>query len=228
MEALKNQIVVNPKSYEERFGLRLPKSTEDAFNDILSNFSINETDKSYNSDMNQYLKNSDGDIYYFDNFKYVYPRRVSGKSEIQVLNANIGVGEFCRVRYTGTSIITERYDVSGYGKVEISSYFMTNESRALLESEFVKNDIGNFLLQVSGNHPSFIGKLQLGSKITVRNKNGNLVSYDANENVLDSVVAETNSFYRNVEKRVNYCQLLDKIYSQNLNNEPTENRTPTM
>ena len=62
MSVLKKQIVVNKQDYEKRWYTPMEKSLEDAFNDILSNFSEAEIDKSYNSEMNQYLKNEKGDI----------------------------------------------------------------------------------------------------------------------------------------------------------------------
>ena len=73
--------------------------------------------------------------------------------------------------------------------------------------------MGFFLFQISGDYQDCIEKLQLGSKITIRLENGNLVSYDVNGDVIDSVPANKgSSFYREVETKVNYYNLINKTY----------------
>ena len=234
MGALNKQITVSKQAFEKRWDMPMSQSLQDAFNDILSNFSETEVDKNYSSEMNQFLKNGKGDIYYFDNFKYVFPRQISEESDARVLNNSRGRDKFCCVRYNGISVVVENYDVNGV--VEISSYFLTDEARALISSEYMKGDIGEFLLQVSGNNLACIEKLHLGSKITVKQENGNLVSYDVNGNVIDTVPTNADSvysrtpngisFYSEVENKVNYYRLLDGTYSLSNGTESIENKGP--
>ena len=225
MEALNRQITVSKQAFEKRWDTPMSQSLQDAFNDILSNFSENEVDRRYGDDMHQFLKNDKGDIYYFDNFKYVFPRQISNQSEARVLNNSRGRDKFCCVRYNGLSIIVENYNVEGVA--EISNYFLTDDARALIDSDYMKGDMGEFLLQVSGNNQACIEKLHLGSKITVKKEHGNLVSYDINGSVIDSVpfnkewtfskekgrYLQGPSFYSELESKVNYSGLLDSTYS---------------
>ena len=174
-----------------------------------------------------------GDIYYFDNFKYVFPRQISEGSEARVLNNSKGSGQFCCVRYNGISIVVENYDINGV--VEISSYFLTDEARALISSDYMKGDMGASLLQVSGNNMGCIEKLHLGSKITIKQEDGNLVSYDVNGNVIDTVPTNADSvysrtpkgisFYSEVENKVNYYGLLDSTYSLSNGSDSIENKS---
>jgi hypothetical protein len=234
MSVLNKQITVSKQAFEKRWDIPMSQSLQDAFNDILSNFSETEVDRNYNDEMNQFLKNDKGDVYYFDNFKYVFPRQISEGSEARVLNNSRGMDQFCCVRYNGISIVVENYDVKG--AVEISSYFLTDEARKLIASDYMKGDIGDFLLQVSGNNMACIDKLHLGSKITVKQENGNLVSYDVNGNVIDTVQTNADtiystqpsgiSFYKEVETKVNYYGLLDSTYSLSNGSNNIENQRP--
>ena len=99
MGALNRQITVSKEAFEKRWNIQMSQSLQDAFNDILSNFSENEMDRNYSSEMNQFLKNDKGDVYYFDNFKYVFPREIGNQSDIRVLNNSRGRDEFCCVKY---------------------------------------------------------------------------------------------------------------------------------
>ena len=112
MSVLNRQITVSKEAFEKRWDIPMNQSLQDAFNDILSNFSENEIDRSYGSPMNQFLKNDKGDIYYFDNFKYVYPIQIADSGKVCVLNNSRGSDKFCFVRYNGLSIIVENYDVN--------------------------------------------------------------------------------------------------------------------
>lgn len=221
MSVLNRQITVSKEAFEKRWGIPMSQSLQDAFNDILSSFSDNEIDKGYDSPMNQFVKNDKGDVYYFDNFKYVYPKQIGNDTQARVLNNSVGSDNFCCVRYNGMSIIVENYNV--HGSVEISSYFLTDQARAMIASDYMKGDIGYFLLQVSGKNRHCIETLDFGSKVIVKQENGNLVSYDANGNAIDSVPSNADtmqtmtpngiSFYREVESKVNYYHLLQKTYS---------------
>jgi hypothetical protein len=234
MGALNKQITVSKQAFEKRWDMPMSQSLQDAFNDILSNFSENEVDRSYSSEMNQFLKNDKGDIYYFDNFKYVFPKQIGNESEARVLNNSRGRDQFCCVKYNGISIVVENYDVNGI--VEIASYFLTDDARSLISSDYMKGDMGYFLLQVSGNNTACIEKLHLGSKITVKQENGNLVSYDANGNIIDTVPTNADSvysrtlngisFYKEVESKVNYYSLLDSTYSLSNGHVSIENKGP--
>lgn len=234
MVALNRQITVSKQAFEKRWDIPMSQSLQDAFNDILSNFSETEVDRSYGDEMHQFLKNDKGDTYYFDNFKYVFPRQISNQSEARVLNNSRGRDQFCCVRYNGLSIIVENYDVKGVA--EISSYFLTDDARALIASDYMKGDMGDFLLQISGNNQACIKKLHLGSKIMVKQENGNLVSYDINGNVIDTVPTNADSmysrtssgisFYKELESKVNYYALLDSTYSLVNGTESVENKGP--
>lgn len=234
MAVLNKQITVSKQAFEKRWCIPMSQSLQDAFNDILSNFSETEIDKSYGDEMHQFLKNDKGDIYYFDNFKYVFPKQLANQSEARVLNNSNGIDQFCCVRYNGLSIIVENYDVKGVA--EISSYFLTDDVRDLIDSDYMKGDIGDFLLQVSGNNQACIEKLHLGSKIIVKQENGKLVSYDINGNVIDTVptIADSiysrtsngTSFYQELENKVNYYALLDNTYSLENGTKAVENKGP--
>ena len=154
MAALNRQITVSRQAFEKRWDVPMSQSLQDAFNDILSNFSETEIDRSYGDEMHQFLKNDKGDTYYFDNFKYVFPKQIGNQSEVRVLNNSRGSDQFCCVRYNGSSIIVENYD--DYGVAEISSYFLTDDARALIYGDRLKGNMGYFLLQVSGNNQSCI------------------------------------------------------------------------
>ena len=224
MGALNRQITVSTEDYEKRMHTPMSQSLEDAFNDILSNFTEMEIDKRYNSEMNQFLKNDKGDTYYFDNFKYVFPMEIGEGSEPRVLNGNVvGRGNFCCVRYTGQAIIAEKY---GDNQVEICSYFLTNESRNYI-SENMKGDMGNFLLQVSGNNMSYIEKLHLGSKVVVKREDEKLVSYDVTGQAIGAVgTSRGNSFYKDVQTKVNIMGLLLGTYSVTQENNVVEETGP--
>lgn len=239
MGALNRQISVSKQAFEKRWDIPMSQSLQDAFNDILSNFSENEMDRNYSSEMNQFLKNDKGDVYYFDNFKYVFPREIGNQSDVRALNNSRGRGEFCCIRSNGQSIVVENYDLSRES-VEIASYFMTDEARDFLANDFLKGDFGDFLLQISGNNRSCIDRLHLGSKIVVKQEAGNLVSYDINGNVIDSVptnagqryssetgrYVEGASLYKEVESKVNYYALLDSTYYLTQDANSMENHGP--
>ena len=228
MSVLNKQITINPEAYKQRWDNEMNPSLQDAFNETLSNFSENEVDKSYNDEMHQYLRNDQGDVYYFDDFKYIYPKEIGKSPSVLVLNNSREFGKFCCVKYNGVSIIVENYNTNNI--VDISSYFMTDASRKFIATDYLKDNMGEFLLQVSGNNQACVEKLHLGSKITVVKENGNLVTYDINGNVLDSVRSNPSgnvSFYKDVETNVDYYGLLDKTYYI-INNIEAENQTPLM
>ena len=219
MAALNRQITVSRQAFEKRWDVPMSQSLQDAFNDILSNFSETEIDRSYGDEMHQFLKNDKGDTYYFDNFKYVFPKQIGNQSEVRVLNNSRGSDQFCCVRYNGSSI----------------SYFLTDDARALIYGDRLKGNMGYFLLQVSGNNQSCIEKLHLGSKIIVKQEHGNLVSYDINGNVIDTIPMNMSStysrrslsdisFYKELESKVNYYALLDSTYSLVNRAETVENK----
>lgn len=220
MSVLNKQITVSKEAYEKRWQNPMSQSLQDAFNDVLSSFSENEIDKTYDSPMNQFLKNDKGDIYYFDNFKYVYPKQVGDDTEVQVLNNSRGANQFCCVRYNRMSIVVENYNENGF--VDIGSYFLTDQARAMIAGEHMNGNIGDFLLQVSANNQPYMELLHFGSRVIVKQENGNLVSYDINGNAIDSVPTNADtiqsttpsgiSFYSEVEKKVNYYHLLQKTY----------------
>lgn len=231
MGVLNKQITVSKQAYEKRLNIPMSQSLQDAFNDILSNFSETEIDKSYESEMNQFLKNDNGDVYYFDNFKYVFPKEIGKQNDIRVLNNNIGRDQFSYVKYNGQSIIVENYDVRG--NAEITSYLMTDETMQLISGE-MNGDFGDFLLQVSVNNNAYSQSLHIGSKIVVRKEDDNLVSYDNNGDVIDSVPSNSdysqsqgvNSFFRELESKVNYYGLLDSTYSLTQKSNSEENKGP--
>lgn len=241
MGALNKQITVSKTAFEKRWDIPMSKSLQDAFNDILSNFSETEVDKSYSSEMNQFLKNDKGDVYYFDNFKYVFPRTIADQRDVRTLNNSRGRDEFCCVKYNGLSIVVENYDLSR-SSAEIVSYFITDEARDFIANNYLKGDFGDFLLQISGNNKNCIDKLHLGSKIVVKQENDNLVSYDINGNVIDTVPStpefkyseesgkyiQGQSFYSQLESKVNYYGLLDSTYSLTQEANSVENRGPKL
>lgn len=232
MPALNKQITINPDAFEKRFNstITMSPSLQDAYNDILSNFSEAKIDEKYNDEMHQFLKNDKGDIYYFDDFNYIYPIQVSKDSTARLINTGTGK-EFTCVRYNGLSIIVEDYNIEGVA--EIKSYFPTDESREFLETDY---KMGDFLLQISARNTYYINKLSFGSKITVRQENGNLVSYDINGNVIDTVPSNADtiysltpkgiSFYKELESKVNYYDLLDRTYSISQESNSKENKKP--
>ena len=234
MSVLNKKITVIKQDFEKRWGIPMNQSLEDAFNDILSNFPEAKVDENYNNEMNQFLMNDKGDIYYFDNYKYIYPKKIDENSEAFVLNNSRGLGNFCCVKYNVSSIIVENYNNNGV--VEISSYFLTDETRDFIKSDFMNGNMGEFLFQVSGNNKECIKKLQFGSKIIIRQENGSLVSYNTNGNAIDSVsmnedtlysrTANDISFYRAVETKVDYYELLNRAYSLSNEQESSDNHRP--
>lgn len=204
---LENEVISDPSLY-------------DAFNDILSNFSSYEVDKRRLSCY--FLKSDSGDIYYFDCFNYVFPKKIVNRSDVLVLNNDFFKNQFCCVRYNGQSIIVKNYDVSGV--VEITSYFMTDVVEQLFSNK-VGNILGDFLFQLSQNNVECYEKLHLGIKIVVKYEKGNLVIYDSNGNVIDRISTSFDlifspktqkykgkSFYEEVEKNVDYYKYLGLNY----------------
>ena len=217
MGALNIQRIVDPQEYAKRYGVTMSQSLKDAFDDILSKFPENKIDEKYDSGRNLFLKNGEGDIYYYDDFKYVRPVQTSEESEIRVLNNSRGTDKFCCVIYNGNSIVVENYDAND--TVEISSYFLTDDARSFISSDSVENGMNGFLFQVSGGNMGYIEKLQFGSKIIVKKEGENLVSYGSDNSIIGMAPINAGgapgdiSFYRAVERNVDYYGLLDDQYS---------------
>ncbi len=218
MGTLNIQRIVDPQEYAKRYGVTMSQSLKDAFDDILSDFPENKIDENYDSGRNLFLRNGEGDIYYYDHFKYVRPVQTRGEeSEIRVLNNSRGKDKFCCVKYNGNSIVVENYDAND--TVEISSYFLTDEARAFISSGSVENGMNGFLFQVSGENMEYIKKLQFGSKIRVEKEGENLVSYGSDNSIIGMAPINADgapgdiSFYRAVERNVDYYGLLYDQYS---------------
>ena len=217
MGALNIQRIVDPQEYAKRYGVTMSQSLKDAFDDILSKFPEKKIDEKYDSGRNLFLKNGEGDIYYYDDFKYVRPVQTSEESEIRVLNNSRGTDKFCCVIYNGNSIVVENYDAND--TVEISSYFLTDDARSFISSGSVENGMNGFLFQVSGGNMGYIEKLQFGSKIRVEKEGENLVSYGSDNSIIGMAPINAGgapgdiSFYRAVERNVDYYGLLDDQYS---------------
>lgn len=218
MGALNIQRIVDPQEYAKRYGVTMSQSLKDAFDDILSKFPEKKIDEKYDSGRNLFLKNGEGDIYYYDNFKYVRPLQTSEESEIRVLNNSRGTDKFCCVIFNGNnSIVVENYDAND--TVEISSYFLTDETRSFISSGGIENGMNGFLFQVSGGNMGYIERLQFGSKIRVKKEGENLVSYGSDNSIIGMAPINAGgapgdiSFYRAVERNVDYYGLLDDQYS---------------
>ena len=218
MGALNIQRIVDPQEYAKRYGVTMSQSLKDAFEDILSKFPEKKIDEKYDSGRNLFLKNGEGDIYYYDDFKYVRPLQTSEESEIRVLNNSRGTDKFCCVIFNGNnSIVVENYDAND--TVEISSYFLTDEARSFISSGGIENGINGFLFQVSGGNMGYIERLQFGSKIRVKKEGENLVSYGSDNSIIGMAPINAGgapgdiSFYRAVERNVDYYGLLDDQYS---------------
>ena len=154
----------------------------------------------------------------YDDFKYVRPVQTRKESEIRVLNNSRGMDKFCCVIYNGNnSIVVENYDAND--TVEISSYFLTDDARSFISSGSVENGMNGFLFQVSGGNMGYIEKLQFGSKIIVKKEGENLVSYGSDNSIIGMAPINEGgapgdiSFYRAVERNVDYYGLLDNQYS---------------
>ena len=218
MGALNIQRIVDPQEYAKRYGVTMSQSLKDAFDDILSKFPEKKIDEKYDSGRNLFLKNGEGDIYYYDDFKYVRPLQTSEESEIRVLNNSRGTDKFCCVIFNGNnSIVVENYDAND--TVEISSYFLTDETRSFISSGGIENGMNGFLFQVSGGNMGYIERLQFGSKIRVEKEGENLVSYGSDNSIIGMAPINPGgapgdiSFYRAVERNVDYYGLLDDQYS---------------
>ena len=102
---------------------------------------------------------------------------------------------------------------------EISSYFLTDDARSFISSGSVENGMNGFLFQVSGGNMGYIEKLQFGSKIIVKKEGENLVSYGSDNSIIGMAPINEGgapgdiSFYRAVERNVDYYGLLDNQYS---------------
>ena len=219
MGALNIQRIVDPQEYAKKYGVTMSQSLKDALFDILSGFPEGKIDENYDSGRNLFLRNGEGDIYYYDDFKYVRPIQTRGEeSEIRVLNNSRGTDKFCCVKYNGNnSIVVENYDAND--TVEISSYFLTDDARSFISSGSVENGMNGFLFQVSGGNMGYIERLQFGSKIRVKKEGENLVSYGSDNSIIGMAPINAGgapgdiSFYRAVERNVDYYGLLDDQYS---------------
>lgn len=218
MGTLNIQRIVDPQEYANRYGVTMSQSLKDALFDILSGFPESKIDENYDSGRNLFLRNEEGDIYYYDDFKYVRPVQTRKESEIRVLNNSRGMDKFCCVIYNGNnSIVVENYDAND--TVEISSYFLTDDARSFISSGSVENGMNGFLFQVSGGNMGYIEKLQFGSKIIVKKEGENLVSYGSDNSIIGMAPINEGgapgdiSFYRAVERNVDYYGLLDNQYS---------------
>ena len=185
MPALKRAVMVDPQEYEKRWSTKMGASLEDAFNDILSNFSDNMLDEHYSSFMNQFLFNNLEEVYYFDNFIYVYPRKMRDKEHGRVLNNLVGKNQFRCVELDGKNIVVEEFQDEG--TVEMKFYSMTPESEDRIDKSPFYGDIGEFLLLISEDDQSAMEPLQFKGKVVVKHEHGSLMCYDSDGTMFDIV-----------------------------------------
>ena len=232
MSFLKQQLVVDPQSIGRR---RIRLSYIDALNELLSGFSEME-EKDFDNDF--VIKNKEGDIYCFDNFRYLFPKKVGEGSPLRAIccNGTDGDTAFRCVNIVGESIIVKIYDPD-YKKALIIKYSITEEAKKYIEGKY-KGKIGYYLLQLAGSPLPLLEEfyqLHLESKITINSENGNLVCYDETGKALsvtptlDCETSYTNmknktgiSFYSEIERKVDYMALLQKSYSASDDDESLE------
>lgn len=134
---------------------------------------------------------------------------------MQVLNSNVGTDKVTIVEYTGTAILTKKYDFND-NSVQATSYFMTDETRNYIDIAYGKPiSMGYFLLQISGNSASEIESLEKCASVTVRKEKEMLIARDSESNVIEeNIVSSNDSFCRTVQKAVNLESLLNNEYSK--------------
>lgn len=227
MPALKREVKVDPQEYEKRWSTKMGASLEDAFNDILSNFSDNMLDEHYSSFMNQFLFNNLEEVYYFDNFIYVYPRKMKDKEHGRVLNNLRGKNQFRCVELDGKNIVIEEFQDEE--TVEMKFYSMTPEAEERIDKSPFHGDIGEFLLLISEEDQSAIEPLQFNGKVVVKHEHGSLMCYDSEGNIFDIVPTIADrmdqpnkngiSFYHEVEKKIDKQAIRKELERQALYRE---------
>lgn len=214
MDLLETKIQVNKKAYNSFTNMHMSDSLEDAYNDFLAQFTSRKIDPQYNDFGHQYLQKEDGDTYYFDSFKYIYPSD-NCKNLMQVLNSNVGRDKVNIVEYTGTAILTKNWDFSNQS-VDVTSYFITDDTREYIDKAYGQPiSMGFFLLQVSGNSINAIESMARGETIQIRKYDEKIIVTDSNGDVIEEDISlSNNSFYKEVQDTVNYDRLLNQQYKK--------------
>ena len=184
MSVFKKQIIINNEG-------KLNKTQESLFNEMLESAVDVKQDPRYGDDEHQIIYMKNGDQYYFDSYKYIYPIKAQGYAE--VINNNVGPGEIVSVGlYEGSFIRVEHY---------IDDQKMT---RSIYELPKNVQNLSAFLLQVGSLHPVTLGKLNKVSEIIFVKENDEIMGYDEQQNIFYNGAA-TNSFFDDAQLGVNYC-----------------------
>ena len=211
MAEVEKNITISKSAYEKRWLVPMSDSLRDAYNAVLSRFVAHEQDSKYKDNFHQILTGKNGDKYYFDDFKYIYP--ITDSNDMEVLNSNRGAGEICKVSLYGRKdLIIENYNFRN-NTATIQSAWINDATREVISSGFINNDVGYFLLQVSGGLKSCIDSLELCPKINISVYEGSLICRDEAGNVIDENPVKDELFYSNCVDSFNYVTTLSMQYS---------------
>ena len=122
MPALNKQITINPDAFEKRFNstITMSPSLQDAYNDILSNFSEGKIDEKYNDEMHQFLKNDKGEIINDSSVKdYFTDEYNKDKAELYVPNIDASTRAFISLKRFCDKKGIEVYNATRGGKLEV-------------------------------------------------------------------------------------------------------------
>lgn len=180
MSVFKSQIKINPKGYFDE----LNQTQESVFNELLESAVSVKPDPKYGDDMHQIIYMENGDEYYFDCYKYIYPIKTQGY--VEVINNNVGHGEIVSV---GT-----------YGENEIRvEHYINDEKmvRRIYECPENVNNLSAFLLQVGSLHPVMLEKLSKLSEVVFVKDGDTILGYDEQQNNIYTGQS-TKSFFNDV------------------------------
>ena len=149
MSVFEKKIKINPNGYLSP----LNKTQESVFNEMLEGAISLKQDPEYNDEQHQIIYMENGDEYYFDSYKYIFP--IKAKGHIAVINNNIGLGEIVSVGLYGENMIRVEHYVDDNKMV-----------RYLYELPKNIENISSFLLQISSLHPATLMNLNKISEVT--------------------------------------------------------------
>lgn len=196
MSVFEKKIKINPNGYLSP----LNKTQESVFNEMLEGAISLKQDPEYNDEQHQIIYMENGDEYYFDSYKYIFP--IKAKGHIAVINNNIGLGEIVSVGLYGENMIRVEHYVDDNKMV-----------RYLYELPKSIENISSFLLQISSLHPATLMNLNKISEVTFIKESDIIFGYDEQGNNFYNKQA-TNSFFEDMILASNEFMKVEKKQSK--------------
>lgn len=160
------------------------------FNNFLEGVTNILKDEKYNDDSHYRLEYKNGNIYYFDNYKYIYPIVIKSVDFVEAINNNLDLNEICSA-YT--------YDNNYF----VLDHFLSNNALTRTIYELPKeiqnnpNLLSEFLLAASFLRYDVLNKLTKVDEVTINREGKVIYIFNERRELIHSEIANSESFFKN-------------------------------